>query len=620
MGEVVGDVEVERKVAVDTDLVGSSRGHRLLEVPSERAPSIRRMDEVRVGKRDHVRAVAAGIGHQCDDTLGGDPEQSLRAGEIGVGDDDLAGAQPQQVPDSVVDGAVQAEIGAPHHLGASRFGPLPDIGIVAGDEGGHLGGRCDDAGGHPFGQPGAVVVGNDPLQPALRRGEALHRDEHRDVHPHNVCVPGDERPPGTEEAEPVRPQYRVAPMPTDEWTMVGVTGQRWRAEVAPWGGVRRAASGGELLDWCVAADDRWHVPRDEPTLRQGRVEGAPVFETRIRIPDGDAVQRVWAVADHDGVVVVEFENASPLPVAVAVTGQRVATSRPPSHVPPRGIDLPSDAIVLPVGHHATVRVAVAVSGADVGDPTTLAPHDAVARGWRRLTDQASRLDIPDDRLAETVVEARCDLLLEGPVGAAVDPAGFLLDVAELVRMGEDGDAWLPELIPVAEALARSDDRDRSRAYGGLARVARAAGDHTALSDVERIRAGFRGHSGVEGEPISFAAIRRGESVGRFVNDIESQLVDGGVILPAGMPTTWLGANFEVHGLPSGPRSALGFAVRWHGDRPAVLWEQRGVPVELSAPALDASWSTAEVSGEALWPAPRGPRTLSVSTDDSGSFS
>ncbi len=47
-----------------------------------------------------------------------------------------------------------------------------------------------------------------------------------------------------------------------------------------------------------------------------------------------------------------------------------------------------------------------------------------------------------------------------------------------------------------------------------------------------------------------------------------------------------------------------FAVRWHGERPAVLWEQQGdTPVELSAPDLDPEWRTTERSGETLWPAP-----------------
>jgi len=77
-------------------------------------------------------------------------------------------------------------------------------------------------------------------------------------------------------------------------------------------------------------------------------------------------------------------------------------------------------------------------------------------------------------------------------------------------------------------------------------------------------------------------------------------VSNGDVLPGGIPAAWLGANFEVHGLPTSARASIAYAVRWHGDRPAVLWEQTGDAVTLSASALDAAWSTAAVSGEALW--------------------
>ena len=53
---------------------------------------------------------------------------------------------------------------------------------------------------------------------------------------------------------------------------------------------------------------------------------------------------------------------------------------------------------------------------------------------------------------------------------------------------------------------------------------------------------------------------------------------------------------------------MSYAIRWHGERPAVLWEQSGPPVTLTAPAFDKDWSSADRAGEALWPAPptRGP--------------
>ena len=68
----------------------------------------------------------------------------------------------------------------------------------------------------------------------------------------------------------------------------GVLGGRWRAHVTAWGAVE-PWDGGPALDWHVAADDRWHSPRHEPAVRQRRLDGTAVVETRVRIPDGDAL-------------------------------------------------------------------------------------------------------------------------------------------------------------------------------------------------------------------------------------------------------------------------------------------------------------------------------------------
>jgi hypothetical protein len=79
-----------------------------------------------------------------------------------------------------------------------------------------------------------------------------------------------------------------------------------------------------------------------------------------------------------------------------------------------------------------------------------------------------------------------------------------------------------------------------------------------------------------------------------------------VLLGYGHPKEWLGANWEVHHLPAGDESWVGYAVRWHGDRPAILWEATGEPVVLEGGADASGWSTSERSGEALWPSPGSP--------------
>jgi hypothetical protein len=68
-----------------------------------------------------------------------------------------------------------------------------------------------------------------------------------------------------------------------------------------------------------------------------------------------------------------------------------------------------------------------------------------------------------------------------------------------------------------------------------------------------------------------------------------------------LPAGWWGAPLEVHGLPTrvGPVS---FALRWHGHRPALLWEVSSAvgPVSVTSPGLDPGWSSPQPTGEALF--------------------
>lgn len=409
---------------------------------------------------------------------------------------------------------------------------------------------------------------------------------------------------------------------TADFTLIGATGTPCRAWVSPWGDVVPVRDSDEspTVQWFVAAEDRWHLPASEPAVRQRRIEGTPVVETRVKVPEGDAIQRVWSVPDAGGLTVIEIENASVLPFAVAFAGARLLTERPPVDVPIRGIDLPDGAIVLPVAHTASIRVAIP------HDPSrfttwalpTLAPAMAVVRGWETIVHRASRLVLPDAGLGEAVTAARSDLLLAGPVDVGLDPIGFLLDVAELGRLGDDADAWMPEIVEPIASIARSDGPEVDLALRACERLALSAGDDRAAGDIAKIRErrlrDGRCTVSASEKPSSFSDLQRGESVGRFVAQVEQRIADEGRLLPLGIPRRWLGSNFEVHGVPTGPRSTVGFAVRWHGDRPAVLWEQHGPTQVLSAPVVDAEWSSDASSGEALWVAPPQPKRIGVAID------
>lgn len=77
--------------------------------------------------------------------------------------------------------------------------------------------------------------------------------------------------------------------------------------------------------------------------------------------------------------------------------------------------------------------------------------------------------------------------------------------------------------------------------------------------------------------------------------------DGLALLPV-HPQDWYGGAVELHDAPTS-FGRLSYAIRWHGTRPALLWDldpHPGVgPVRLTVPGLDPTWSTTEVRGDAL---------------------
>ena len=103
--------------------------------------------------------------------------------------------------------------------------------------------------------------------------------------------------PGTRRYGVDMPTTRTgAANPYEPGVTTGVTGHPWRASVSASGAIEPWDRDQEPVRWYVAADDRWHDPAEETAVRQIRIDGTPVIETRLRIPDGDAVQRV-AVGD-----------------------------------------------------------------------------------------------------------------------------------------------------------------------------------------------------------------------------------------------------------------------------------------------------------------------------------
>ena len=116
----------------------------------------------------------------------------------------------------------------------------------------------------------------------------------------------------------------------------------------------------------------------------------------------------------------------------------------------------------------------------------------------------------------------------------------------------------------------------------------------------------------------------GWAAAEFLSFVRTMLVreqQDGIALLSMIPERWYGQGLEVHDAPT-RFGRLSFAVRWHGPRPALLWELErhdpSVAVALTCPALDPEWRTVEDRGEALLAGPP-ERAPTPGPDEGDSF-
>jgi hypothetical protein len=372
--------------------------------------------------------------------------------------------------------------------------------------------------------------------------------------------------------------------------IVGALGGEGRANVDARGALT-VVGDAWTLDWWIGADDRWRVPAREPAVRQQPVGGAPVAETRVRIPSGDAVQRVYGIGGRGDVVVVEIENDSPgaCIVAFAVRGAttvaldgstllldgRAALVLP---FPPRrwdvtDVELEAEqcgaqtgviearelaqgtlrvALLYPLSHRNRMRIGV-ICGDERPriDLAQVPGADEAARGWRRHLDAAMRVTGPDEQVAALDLD-RSQVLLDPDPSAAT--------AAALEDWGFDEQAaWAWEGLSGRERRAARRRTEVAEDPGPAGRLVRA-------------RAGL-------------------------VRDL-----DAGIEILDAPPAP--GVDLEVHDAPT-RHGHLSFALRWHGEHPALLWEltppadRAAKRVTLTAPALAPGWATDDPVGETL---------------------
>jgi hypothetical protein len=390
----------------------------------------------------------------------------------------------------------------------------------------------------------------------------------------------------------------------DGGTEIGVLGGARSAAVGRTGVVAPHAAAWDL-DWWIGADDRWHLPTREAAVRQQLIDGMPVVQTSMRVPGGDAVQRVYGapVPDVGEVAVVEIANESPAPFVVALvvrgasridhedttvyvdgrsawrtprpssrwalaadgTTEEIVTSGAASDAPfasrqDRAARLVG-AFLFPVAHRTTLRAAIALGTQGLGgvDPVALPGADAVARGWQVQLDRGLRVELPDPVLQAAIDAARPAAALAGQAWK-VDPGV----VAVLEDWGLDTEA--------AVGWGRLTGRERRR----LGRRVPAAGSWTRVREL----------APQGGAPL-LAAVR----------DVVVGDGDAALTLLGDWPREWDGLAVDVRNAPT-RRGPVSYSVRWHGDRPALLWETPEGAV-VTVPGLDPSWSTNEPRGETL---------------------
>jgi hypothetical protein len=379
------------------------------------------------------------------------------------------------------------------------------------------------------------------------------------------------------------------------------------------------------IDWWVGADDAWRIPSDGGvhTVRPGI---APAIDARVRVPSGEAVVRGYAVAGgHAPFVVAEIENASPAPVVIAwvlrgapgyrigrvaidgstlLIDQRARVELPrvplrwavaPRAVGVRDVVVGGDAaggafetvatrrgdlevaVLFPVAHRTRTRIAVTTL-AEGGRSTAVAvaqlPSLAdVERGWIAALERGMRVELPDEVNQAAADAARATVLLAVTRGRPRDRV-----------VSRAAGAWDLAVTPVA-------------------RVRRVRAVRDAAADPWPSLRATVAESG--GSPRRAAEWLGG--LHRALLRFEGERVD---VLPH-FPVEWLGLPVAVHDAPT-PHGPVSFALRWHGARPALLWE---VPagVAVRAPVLDPAWKAVGSSGEALLSEIDTARLLPLST-------
>lgn len=385
----------------------------------------------------------------------------------------------------------------------------------------------------------------------------------------------------------------------------------------------------------------------------GMIGVEPVAICELTNRSDYAVAIGWSAAD-----------GRPLTVAdgtVYCDGQPVALL---DHLPrPAQSDDDPD-VVIPFPHTASMRLV-----APLHDPGTFAPGlplpertvpglDDINRGWTRHLETGVSIAVGDDQAADitgALAPLQRTLLSLGPpdtdtwewfvalceLGFVADadqqleilsdemPAHTVFAVGRWAELGGDLDrletlleplarsAWTlrrtrhPVIVPMgwsvgmlAGAVRAAQAIDQPDVADEIASLTDISARPAPLATVADIRAELSGASPTwfwaDGHHSAHAA-----HVLRCARHLMIDESHASVDLVPNFPVAWRGQPLEAHKLPVAG-GLLSWGLRWHGPRPALLWEldrTSEARFEIKVPSISEEWSSLDDSGEALLPDP-----------------
>ena len=308
--------------------------------------------------------------------------------------------------------------------------------------------------------------------------------------------------------------------------------------------------------------------------------------------------------------------------------------------------LAAAAVLVPLAVGVPLRLTLPVAGG----PVEARPPERVAAGWLSLVSRAASVALPDETAERAWLRgiAACILAAGGAGGAGAARASRAAVVLDRVGLPDEADRGREVILrasagsrpaagdAVAGLRALASRRLRSGRISGLAEWAGplvdAAGDHldaltleqvvsalepeapAAARDARRLLAETPAPDPVTPSAASDdrveAAVRDSIAFGgdglagieAVLDCLVAEAADHVVMAPA-LPAAWRGASADALSIVT-RHGTLSLSVRWHGSRPAVLWDlQQPRSAEGSAVGLrcglDPSWSAPGSAGEAL---------------------